>query len=693
MLLQRQSELEDLGGYAGLSSPAVDLMPPIIALLMSRIAAGEAAERDQAKAALQRLKQLVPNLGSAAADRLDEVLATMVVLVVPGEAPPQPPFLQLDTFLKAVARVLGSNQDNLLELSKGALPLRILAALQRHLGEALSPDHQVPRMAGVEAFVALMPGNSLLLHSSIRALVHLLSLQLNRPAVQDAALVLLNDLVTRVYDHGTDPALDALGFALPGLCSQLVECLELRWREGYRDMDAAADNVQVRMLVLLRRLTDEIPELAAPRLAPCQRQLDPFPRMFWFSTIAKYMGGLRGEVTVELLREDLERLVARARSSTQTSRVRAMRQIVEDAKELLAAEDGSVHSGDLETLQQVAWRVVQLSGELNDAELAAMTGALLGLLGPLDPSTVAFYAADTSRAARGRRAELPPDSQQPMAAMAQDEDEDDSAAQDAVIFDALRLLATYLLDPDASVVAATHAALSFFLSTSKGMKEFQRLDPTGAERPLLEPFTRSRGLVNQAEYPDPGPLHGPSLDHDSVWMPVGRSQEEWCSGLCQALLVQCKDPLLRALGPVARLKGEMAALLLPRVFESLALDSPTAEMHRVLSVRLARNVLHPGNSDVGSIRTALACLNHLKRVNLEELASHGVHDRIEGDDDKTHFVRYQPNRHRGGSPAASCPSAFAWPKVYWLDIDYLEVAACALRASACFSALVFIEHW
>ena len=38
-------------------------------------------------------------------------------------------------------------------------------------------------------------------------------------------------------------------------------------------------------------------------------------------------------------------------------------------------------------------------------------------------------------------------------------------------------------------------------------------------------------------------------------------------------------------------------------------------------------------------------------------------------------------------------SPVQWQKRYWLDIDYLLVAAAALRCSAYFTALLYVEHW
>ena len=34
-----------------------------------------------------------------------------------------------------------------------------------------------------------------------------------------------------------------------------------------------------------------------------------------------------------------------------------------------------------------------------------------------------------------------------------------------------------------------------------------------------------------------------------------------------------------------------------------------------------------------------------------------------------------------------------WASVYWLRCDYLDVAAAALRCSACFTALLYVEYW
>ncbi len=59
----------------------------------------------------------------------------------------------------------------------------------------------------------------------------------------------------------------------------------------------------------------------------------------------------------------------------------------------------------------------------------------------------------------------------------------------------------------------------------------------------------------------------------------------------------------------------------------------------------------------------LAALNHLRSVRVDELAA-----------------------GRGGP-------ATRWARVYWLEVDYLAVAAAALRCAACFTALLYLEHW
>ena len=132
---------------------------------------------------------------------------------------------------------------------------------------------------------------------------------------------------------------------------------------------------------------------------------------------------------------------------------------------------------------------------------------------------------------------------------------------------------------------------------------------------------------------------------------------------------QADNASLFACRYIVKHKPAFAELLLPLAFEDLAFHaSEIPEQSKSVSRTVAELICEgtlpicPRRPKV--MRLLLRCLNHLRGRYL---------DAMEG------------NREFS--------AAKTWPKVFWLDLDYLEFATAAIQCRAYFSALVYIEQW
>jgi hypothetical protein len=310
---------------------------------------------------------------------------------------------------------------------------------------------------------------------------------------------------------------------------------------------------------------------------------------------------------------------------------------------------------------------------VDDDSLRELAAAALSVVGPPDPYAVAFHAPGASASAQAapsvgtRRHSGAP-----------------STENDAIARIALRALAGYLVDADHRIVAAALQAARNLLRTDAGVKALDVLGPL--ERSYLEIFAAARGSARF----DPGQLPanvGAPLDDDALWAPPGRLQgrayDAWLCKLTHALMRCVRGCTLRICRDLASYKTDLAAALLPYVFEDIAAGEGAGaggvQLRTLLSVKAEVHILRNAAAGARPTHALLECLSFLRASR--------VRAGLKG-------MPVNPGPHAAAAAAAmDATSPLAWATVHWLDVDYLCVARAALRCGACFSALQYVEYW
>jgi ataxia telangiectasia mutated family protein len=150
---------------------------------------------------------------------------------------------------------------------------------------------------------------------------------------------------------------------------------------------------------------------------------------------------------------------------------------------------------------------------------------------------------------------------------------------------------------------------------------------------------------------------------------------------------------------MAHRKPAFAELLLPLAFADLARHAPLSppptaaeddgdgdgdgdgdvppDASQRLGAVIAAEVLPRGQDHPKTMRLLLRCLNHVRSLQVE--------------------AKMAPPKGGRAPAAAGAPldprDVARWRRVYWLDLDYLHVAAAAVRSRAYFTALLYVEAW
>jgi hypothetical protein len=322
-------------------------------------------------------------------------------------------------------------------------------------------------------------------------------------------------------------------------------------------------------------------------------------------------------------------------------------------------------SDSFSPIPENVWRFAELVTPLDDARLLAIAAELLSLLGPLRPNTIAFAPPGTT--SRGKV--LP--------------DRDGSR----IMRDILQHLCSLLCSSSSSTVRSTVTALREMFLIKKVLKAYPEM--SDVEQLYLEPFARSTKFecfVSPVQTLPSIPSEAYVLDDARIWLADSGERsvdltvqyESWLCTLVHRLIGECKDQVLLILRSMAASDAALADLLLPSVLIDLALNypespSPTAgDVHACVSRGISMCLLRASQPEGKKpAKTLLRALDALRSKRTEA------------------FQRQPLSR-----PAQrNIPAAHKWNKVYWVDVDYLEVAQAAIETHAPLTAILFVEHW
>ncbi|NWX93244.1 ATM kinase, partial [Nothoprocta pentlandii] len=287
-------------------------------------------------------------------------------------------------------------------------------------------------------------------------------------------------------------------------------------------------------------------------------------------------------------------------------------------------------------------------------------GSCLGEIGPMDFSTIALQHAENVL---------------------------DSKAVDLLgdrkhqwVFIVLTQINTALTDNCIDVRAAAVSCLKNILATKSG-SEFWEMYKNKADPMLiyLQPFRMSRKKVFAVPTNDTEP-RSEMLDDPNLWIPLGESHESWIKRLTSSVLASggVQNEVLQLTKPLCEVKTDLCRTLLPYLIHDILLQDPNESWRNLLSVQIqkfftacckfassSRSTTPPNSSseqeshpfrslDKVSRRTMLAVVDYLRRQ----------------------------KRSVSGT---------VFEDSFWLDLNYLEVAAAAQSCAAHFTALLYAE--
>lgn len=544
----------------------------------------------------------------------------------------------------------------------------------------------------------------------------------------------------------------SLGACLKPLVSCLVEVLEDDARSAVPEAALMPGNKAA--LGLLRQITVGIQGPLAVQLDPVLRNLDPFPPGPLFDGVRKQQdweaapaGALLNRLEALLQRRGTGRVRGASLGRVlETLRVRAVDLIARGEVATPASPapgDDQDPILDLSRLQQCCLRLTALLqaegvssvSEAGAGGLESVLGSLLALTGPVDPGAVALTSdpaefepppvpgpsgrgaagrgtgsAGSNAPVRGRRGRSAGGS----GGISQGGSIGGSsrggstrsrragAASSVLTFgyawlpEALGILADCLLDADVAVIEEAMRALQALLRTDEGREAFMGL-PEATQSGCEGLWDASEDPVPDSKIPRvrlptaPGPT-GRTVDAAATWHASGRSVDAWSCGAADALLNCCEDPYLSACRGVAARKPQLAMLLLPEILSCIALadsreDAPrdaqlqADHVRRQLSSLWATWVFRPaareGSVHPGIVRLCLLCLQALKDIHLNAMQREGMPL-------KPYNTR-DPSDYRFATQ-------LGWARIFWLELDSLEVARAALAVPSTFTALQMIEQ-
>jgi len=440
-----------------------------------------------------------------------------------------------------------------------------------------------------------------------------------------------------------------LGAMLQDVVGAVVAAIEAKaaWRRGRacgwraQGVGAAAGATAVLAAANLSQLDPLVSMLGSFLCALPQgpfraylRALDPLPAFPALSNAAALLRAARARVT---LAEEIVMFASRAGSMAPAARRRALaalkaglarhedqllavrpaanaalvqQQRVEDAGGGgIGGGDGASADGEeqrlLPQVADAAWRLARLGAQLADPGLSGVSARLLAIEGPLPPHVICFsratdgssagggcggsdaviYAAamviedegavaTASGGRRGSKGEAPPSPT-------------GDPRRDAMLFDILKLLGSYLAGPDPAVISTVQCAVRALLADLRSgaaltplqlMLERARAaagadDTAAADRTLSACYLAALRPYNGQGDSCPAPsLQGPLPDvvDSSLWSPLSAAHGPWLCRLASTLLAACdRDPVLQLLAPAAALLPAAAEALLPHALREM----------------------------------------------------------------------------------------------------------------------------
>lgn len=624
----------------------------------------------QAIKALERARKLTHRSGSAwDADSVSTELKILLELLILARDPVHganvcdvlPPYSKSDEVVRVVNMLLSEKNSRI----RWDVDIMFQAMLHIHeaLDAAISSRHRLNVLPALKVLFLCVGEEKLRTPSILRYAYFMLFQYVSDSVIGTACIEILASLTINAYDvlrRSEDRTIQ-----LASTMEHVTLPLVLSLSSVVESKSATLAQFQRLKAVHLLNVIVTDPPQSVQRALSILPQLPDIP----------LIGGIRDNLSSLMdkpgFAHRLAALIDRAPALPPTLRRVALRA---GGAEALAhkGELSAICKSDASSLiPENVWRFAELVAPLEDAGLFALAAELLSLLGPLRPNMIAFAPPGTN--VRGKSLS-----------------ESDSPR---LIRDVLQHLGSLLCSSSSSTVRAAAAALQGMFSIKKVRTAYPAMDLI--DRAYLEPFAETVKVNVQVSAPKLSPMSSEIyvLDDQRLWLADASEQsstssslaryESWMCTLVHRLIGECKDPLLTTIRSMVGSDAVLADLVLPTVLidlasghiesSSLSDDGVHACISRGISMCLRRANEPEGRKPARTILRALDALRAQRTAAFQVTA---------------------PTQKRSSfSAQKNVTTADKWRKVYWVDVDYLEVARAAIQTRAPLTAILLVEHW
>lgn len=341
-----------------------------------------------------------------------------------------------------------------------------------------------------------------------------------------------------------------------------------------------------------------------------------------------------------------------------------------------------------------AWKLVGICGSYDANNISGLLSDFISRVGIGDPHCVVFHLPGEAHHVTRL---------QPLGQIGDSEVcSSDTGIPDEGLVTLLRLLKKYLLDDSVSIIDTTSRVLQGILSTERGQRALQSFD--SYERSLIAIHSKgvNMELVENMLSERKNTAEVALLKNSSLWTTHRKTYEMWICPLVYSLFDYSNDIILRLCQDIVFLKAEVAELLFANVLYNLAgRKDLSSDLCETISSQVEENIFTESNELTKSVQVMLNAMNELRLCHVMEraitsLASHR-RDNSKNDNPSSYNSRSRSASKKSLNHSATSSTMLAstssWKKVYWLSIDYLQVAKSAIHCGSYFTSVMYVEHW
>ncbi|KAJ1684822.1 hypothetical protein LUZ63_016212 [Rhynchospora breviuscula] len=589
-----------------------------------------------------------------------EVITLSVKTVVDG-------FMEMDDHISSVHVV------DKINIFRPDRVFQFLVELHYQVTAANHPRHVHNKLSAIEVLMDVL-GHRVIVPSTSYYIISIIGNFIQIRPLQDQCCIILSKLTEAFNVDPSKDTISVLGKQLQFLVSRLVASFISTGNCEEKSISHSSSVVS-----LLHQLTVD----ASPSLCDYIRELDPFPNLKCLEEIRVFHNNLS---SIYSPRDQFFKFVKRAPCLPPKLFLLSLGMHHNNLVSGLLIDRGSTNgSVDSECwytdpdFVSAVWTLVDLCSTTNEysSDTCSLAADFLSRIGISDPHHVVFGS--------------PKDNYHKSAGSFSDKANFDTnlGVSEELLMQIVRLLKKCLSDNSVKIVDIASQTLKGILSTERGQNVLQCLDShensllavhskgvniTLVENLLLESDRGSTALVNES----------------SLWKTEGKTYETWVCCLVHSLITHCDDVVLRLCQNIVLLKAETSELLLASVLVSLAKEADSnSSLCHLISTKIKENIFVDSNDSLKSIQLFLDALNKVRTFYIAEKVRS-----VPSTPKASASLRPQRTSERSKDRSPKLIQfTSSWDKVYWLPIDYLDVAKAAVRCGSHFTAVLYAELW